>query len=88
MFGDRNGTGVVRGALAANEQEGKRAGCGREFAFGDFDADHIVAKKGKGGAGHKDNLQLLRPRHNRRKGKAEMSELTAKLIEERVGRYA
>ena len=69
------------------EQRAKCAGCGTVHDYGNLEVDHIVAKD-KGGTDHKQNLQLLCRRCNLRKGTGEMSELTAKLIEDRIGQYA
>lgn len=68
------------------EQEGFCAECGWPFHYADREVDHIAAL-GKGGADHRDNLQLLRRRRNGRKGKGEMSELVAALMDDRIGQY-
>lgn len=62
------------------------AGCGFAFNFDELEVDHLVARE-KGGTDHKANLQLLCRRCNSRKGSGEMSDLTAGLIEERIGQW-
>ena len=74
-----------KGALYG-EQEGFCAGCGEHFEVRHFHVDHIVAS-GVGGTDHKSNLQLLCGNCNSRKGEGEMSQLVAKLIQDRVGQY-
>ena len=61
------------------KQEGKCAGCGREYSFKDMEMDHVVPRS-KGGQDDDSNLQLLCGHCNRVKGdRLTMPELKAKL---------
>ena len=60
------------------EQEGYCAGCAVHFEMRNLEVDHIIAKS-KGGTDHIDNLQLLCPDCNRKKGSRGMEYLRTRL---------
>ena len=60
------------------QQAGDCAGCGEHFEIRNLEVDHIIATS-QGGTHHLENLQLLCPNCNRRKGNRGMGYLRSKL---------
>lgn len=72
------------------KQEERCNGCLEIFRFKTFEVDHIVPRS-KGGEDHMDNLQLLCPNCNKRKGDKDMkifAEMMLREKEEAYGRQA
>ena len=68
------------------EQDGACNGCKREFPVDIFEIDHIIPRS-KGGPDIDDNLQLLCPPCNKKKGKRSMSSLLRQLRQEAADRF-
>ncbi len=68
------------------KQEERCNGCFEVFRFKTFEIDHIVPRS-KGGKDHIDNLQLLCPNCNRRKGDKDMEVFSQMMLREKEEAY-